>query len=375
MSLVENMRVIIIRRALNASFSMDVYADGIASGLRATRPDWEVVELMPQTYAVKNSLFNGLWKYYQRYWAFPAIVKQQQADVFHVVDHSDGHIVYWLKKANKSVVVTCHDLINFIQPENISDQAKLPWLSTFAWKSAVKGINQADRIITVSAHTAKDVMQIFRVQPDRITVAPNAVEPEFQPLASAQQLRQKYQISPKAICLLNVGSNHPRKNVSTVLKVLKLLRDRDISAHFLKAGSDFTTEQKSLLQEYNLTDCVTYLGKPDRSSLVEIYNAADILLSPSLYEGFGITVLEAMACGTPVITSNVTSLPEVTGDAAIVLDPLDAEAMAQAVCRIQQDDDLRQSLIEKGLARAKLFTWEKTAEQISEVYEHLVNRT
>lgn len=369
----KTMRVAIVRRALNASFSMDVYADGIISGLKTVRPDWEIVELVPQPNTAKKSLLSGIKKYYQRYWAFPAIVKKQQVDVFHIIDHSDGHIVYWLKNSGTPLVVTCHDLINFLQPENIGDQAQLPWLSTFVWKAAAKGICQADRIVTVSAHTAKDVTQILGVQPDRITVAPNAVEPLFHPLASANELRQKYQIPPETICLLNVGSNHPRKNVFTALKVLKVLRDQGVSAHFLKTGADFTTEQRTFLQAHHLTDCATYLGKPDRSSLVEIYNAADILLAPSLYEGFGITLLEAMACGTPVIASNTTSLPEVVGDAAIVLDPMDAQAMAQAVCHISQDAAYRQLLIEKGLARAKLFTWQKTAEQIAEVYEHLIH--
>lgn len=114
---------------------------------------------------------------------------------------------------------------------------------------------------------------------------------------------------------------------------------------------------------------MTYLGKPDKCTLVQIYNAADILLSPSLYEGFGMTILEAMACGTPVITSNVTSLPEVAGDAAVLVDPTDVQAMVETICRLHNDSVYRQELSSKGLARARLFTWEATAEQIATTYE------
>ena len=372
------MRVAIVRRAPNASFSMDVYADGLVSGLKTIRPDWEIVELSPgNTPSNKgNAILNGLKKYYQRYWQYPIEVKSHKADIFHIIDHSDGHIAYWLRKANQLNVVTCHDLINLLQPENISDQAKLPLISTAIWKYAVQGIRQADHIVTVSAHTAKDVTQLLNIQPEQITVAPNAVESLFQPLPPEQlvKLRQRYRISPDTTCLLNVGSNHPRKNVFTILRTLQALKQKELPVHLLKTGADFTSEQKVFLQTHNLEGCVTYVGKPNRATLVEIYNAADILLSPSLYEGFGITVLEAMACGTPVIASNVTSLPEVVGDAGVLVNPTDVDAISAAVYRLREDLAYRQGLIKAGFARAKAFTWEKTAERVAEVYEKFLQK-
>jgi glycosyltransferase involved in cell wall biosynthesis len=351
---------------------MDVYADGLIHGLKTVRPDWEIVELVPN-YSSNNTLIHGLAKYYQRYWHYPQTVHKYPADIFHIIDHSDGHIAYWLKKNGKPVAVTCHDLINFLQPENISDQARLPFISSAIWKFAVKSIRQADHIISVSEYTAKDITQILKIQPKNLTVVPNAVEPIFQPLRKEQteSIRQKHQISADTICLLNVGSNHPRKNIFTILKALKILKNQGISINFLKTGADFTTEQKTYIQTHKLE--VTYLGKPDKSTLVQIYNIADILISPSLYEGFGMTILEAMGCGTPVITSNVTSLPEVAGDAAITLNPTDEQAIAQAVCNIHHNPTYRQSLIQKGLHRVKSFTWEKTAEQIAQVYEKILH--
>jgi len=249
-------------------------------------------------------------------------------------------------------------------------------ISTAIWKYAVQGIRQADHIVTVSAHTAKDVTQLLNIQPEQITVAPNAVESLFQPLPPEQlvKLRQRYRISPDTTCLLNVGSNHPRKNVFTILRTLQALKQKELPVHLLKTGADFTSEQKVFLQTHNLEGCVTYVGKPNRATLVEIYNAADILLSPSLYEGFGITVLEAMACGTPVIASNVTSLPEVVGDAGVLVNPTDVDAISAAVYRLREDLAYRQGLIKAGFARAKAFTWEKTAERVAEVYEKFLQK-
>ncbi|BAU05794.1 glycosyltransferase family 4 protein [Fischerella sp. NIES-3754] len=371
------MRVAIVRRLPKASFSMDVYADGLVSGLKAVRPDWEIIELTPRSYSLTNkktSWLQGIEKYYERYWRYPATVRQQVADVFHIIDHSDAHIVQWLRKTNQPVVVTCHDLINFIYPENIQDQAKLPVVSMAAWKYAIKGLKQSDRIICVSNHTAKDAMQLLHTPAARLKVVHNGVESDFYPLPAEEILafRQQQGLTPDTICLLNVGSNHPRKNVITILQVLEILNSQGMRIHFWKTGADFTKEQKTFIQKHNLNSCIKYLGKPDKNILRQIYNAADILLAPSVYEGFGITILEAMACQTAVISSNVTSLPEVVGDAGILVEPLDVSAMVEAIQQIQQDSSYHQQLIERGLVRAKEFTWEKAASQVAEVYESLV---
>jgi glycosyltransferase involved in cell wall biosynthesis len=350
---------------------MDVYADGLISGLKTVRPDWEFIQIIPKQRYEGSSLLNGLKKYYQRYWNYPQYVKNQDVDLFHIIDHSDGHLAYWLRSTGKPTVITCHDLINFLQPENVSTQARLPFISMAAWKFAVRGLGKADRIISVSAHTAKDVEKILNIESERLTVIPNAVDSLFRPLPQkdVEELRQQYQVPPDTVCLLNVGSNHPRKNVFTILKVVAVLKHKGVPVYLLKTGEDFTEEQKLFIQNHHLGDCISYIGKPDKPSLVRIYNAADILLSPSLYEGFGLTILEAMACGTAVVTSNVTSLPEVAGDAAILVNPLDVRAIVEAVSHLYENHSDRKTLIEKGLARTKDFTWEKTAEKVAIVYE------
>ena len=370
------MRIAIVRRAAGDSFSMDVYADALVSGLKTVRPDWEIIELAPAIYKHKNrSLLNGLNKYYQHYWKYPLDIKRQEVDIFHVIDHSHGHLCYWLKHTGKPVVVTCHDLINFIQPENGRTQAVIPAISTPVWKLSVKGIREADRIITVSAHTAKDVEQILNIKSQELTVVPNAVEPIFRPISQTEvdDFRRRNGILPETTCILNVGSNHPRKNVLTILKSIQALLAKGLPVHFFKTGEELKGELKTFIDSHNLNTNITYLGKPDKETLVKIYNAADILLAPSLYEGFGMTILEAMACGTPAIASNVASLPEVAGDAGMLVNPMNIQEIIEAVCRLRNDPELYQKLIDKGLNRAKLFTWEKTAEQVANIYSNLVN--
>jgi glycosyltransferase involved in cell wall biosynthesis len=369
------MRVVIAR--MMPELSMDVYADGIISGLRTVRPSWEIVDLKPHPVDRRSgSVLLRVKKYYERFWRFPQQVTQQVADIFHIIDPSEAHITYWLKKKHQPVVVTCHDLANFYYQDNLQGSVELPFVSRAMWLHALKGMKYADRVVAVSSVTAKDTTQILNIEPARISVIPNAVEPIFQPLPQeqAKAFRQKSGISLQTVCLLNVGSNHPRKNLSTILKVLENLQRRGLPIHLWKVGADFTDEQKAFIQTQGLENHVSYLGKPDKSTLVQIYNGADMLIAPSLHEGFGITLLEAMACGIPVITSKVSAMPEVVGNAGVLVDPTDCQAIADAVCHLHNNHDYYQELVNKGLVRAQSFTWKKTAEQIAEIYEKLLSQ-
>lgn len=370
------MRVAIARTM--PEFSMNVYTDGLISGLRIVRPDWEILDLVPEPIDRKSkSLLLRVRKYYERFWNFPRLVKRQKADIVHIIDAAEAHIVYWLCQTNHHTVVTCHDLINYFYADNRQASVQLPFISHKMWLYAIHGMTFADRIISVSNNTAKDTHQILHIEPSRITVVPNAVEQIFQPLPSIEidSLYQKYEISSESLCLLNVGSDHQRKNLLNILKAVKILCDQALPIIFFKVGSDFTAEQQALIAEQQLNSCVRYLGKPDKATLVQIYNLADILVTPSLFEGFGMTILEAMACGTPVITSNVSSMPDVAGDAGLLIDPQSPEAIAREVERLYYDRDLYQTYVTKGLARVQSFTWEAAAEQVARVYENLVRPT
>ena len=368
------MRVAILRREPQFSFSMDVYANGIAYGLRKVRPDWEIWELMPKIPSNSaNSLVKGLQKYYHRYWHYPRRLRHQQVDIFHIIDHSDAHLVYWLKQFGQPQVVTCHDLINLVRPETFWGKARFPLISMATWKWAIGGMERADRIIAVSEHTARDITQHLKPKSSEITVIPNAVDRKFHCLDSdtIEAFRQQHNLTAECFYLLNVGSNNARKNVATVLKVLAQLKKQGLKVNFWKAGTGFDREQQAFIQTHNLEPNITYWGEPDDATLIKLYNTADVLVSPSLYEGFGMTILEAMACGTSVVTSKVSSLPEVAGDAAILTEPTDVAAITAAISRLQEDATWRQSLIERGLERVKQFSWAVTAEQVAQVYEQL----
>lgn len=367
------MRVGILRREPNFSFSMGVYADGIVKGLQIVRPDWEILEFAPAI-DTKNdwpAFLKGINKYCERYYTYPQRLKPVDVDLFHIIDHSEGYLISWLNSFGKPTVVTCHDLINLVQPDTFKNRARFPALSMAAWKWAITGMESANQVITVSAHTAKDVVNNLQVNPEQITIVPNAVDRKFCPLSPEEikTFRQQQGLSPDTFCLLNVGSNNLRKNVSTVLKVLLTLKNKGLPVHFWKVGTGFNQVQNQFIEANGLTDYITYQGEPDDHTLVQFYNSADVLVAPSFYEGFGMTILEAMACGTPVVTSNVTSLPEVAGDAAILAPPQDVSAISAGIVHLWQDKDFRQSMQYKGLERVKRFTWENTAEQIARVYE------
>lgn len=357
-------------------FSMDVYANGLIAGIKTVRPNWEIIELAPQSFdrGTRSTLIRAQ-KAYERFWRFPKQVQQQTADIFHVIDHSDAHIVRWLRQTGKPVVVTCHDLINIVYPDNLKGSVRLPIVSDRLGRYSIGGMQYADAIVAVSAETAKNISKVLNIEPDRVTVIPNAVDSLFHPLpeVESQDFRHQLNVSPDTFCLLNVGGNHPRKNLMGILKALKLIKQNGLSVQFWKISDDFTDEDKYFIQANKLGDSIQYLGCVDKPTLVRAYNAADVLVAPSFHEGFGITLLEAMACGTPVITSNVSAMPEVVSDAGILVDPYNSQAIADAVYRLHNDLIYYQELQKEGIQRVQLFTWEKVAEQISRVYEKIMS--
>lgn len=369
------MRVAIVRTMPN--FSMDVYADSIIDGLRTVRPNWEIIDFRPKPLdRSSRSIWIRLQKGYERFWHFPKIVRQQQADIYHIIEAAEAHAVYGLRRDQKTAVVTCHDLINFHSQENLQGSVQVPFISRYLWLRGVRGMEKADHIVAVSDATAKEITQILDVGSGHITVTPNGVDPAFKPLSADQiaLIRQQQKLSSNTLCLLNVGSDHPRKNVLTILKTVERLKKQGLSICFWKVSADFTDEEKAFIRNHNLASCVSYLGKPTLPELVQLYGAADILVAPSLHEGFGLTLLEAMATGTPVVTSNVSAMPEVAGDAAALVDPTDVRAIAAAIHRIHHEDAYREDLIQKGLKRAKQFTWQATAEKIAQIYETLLDK-
>ncbi|MGI0495404.1 glycosyltransferase family 4 protein [Alkalinema pantanalense CENA528] len=354
---------------------MDVYADNLVQSLRQIRPHWKITECAPHSSGNWRS-GTGLRKYYERYWNHPRDVVEQSGDMFHVIDHTHAHVARWLQAQGKPVVVTCHDLVPLTHPETVQAESRLPALSAMAWRYSANGLKCADQVLCVSSHTAGDVVQHLNIPHQRTTVIHSAVNNQFRSIdpAIVHDFRQRHLANPQELVLLHVGSNQVRKNISNILKALKRVQDRGIPARLWRVGDGFTAEQTAYIEQAGLSDRITQFENIDQSKLVTLYNAADITLFPSFYEGFGFPVLESMACGTPVITSNTSSLPEVAGNAAILIDPTQPKTMADAIEWLHQDSNYRKQLIQQGSQWVKQFQWKITAEKTAQLYEQVLER-
>jgi glycosyltransferase involved in cell wall biosynthesis len=373
------MKVCVICTLPQTSVSMGVYADALTGGLRAVRPDWDIVAWVPPARAAYTHLpfpLSSVLKYWERFVGYPKTIARIDADIFHIVEHSEAHIVNWLSKKNKKTVATCHDLINFYYLIDIQDGARYPFLSRFAWKYGVRQLRRCDRIIAISTKTRVDVVNYIGVDQKKIVLVPNGIDENFRQLRSDEKkaFRAEKKWRDETIYILNVGSNAPRKNVITVLKSVLVMRASGASVVFVKVGADFSSAEKAFIADHELEMCVEFAESVSQDSLISYYNCADVLVAPSIAEGFGLTLIEAMACGLPVITANVSAMPEIVGDAAALVDPLDVDAIVKEIMVLRNSDDVRKARIEKGLLHARPFTWVKAAETIARVYEGLVAR-
>lgn len=263
------------------------------------------------------------------------------------------------KKIKKILVV--HDLVPVLYPETMANYNHLVHKLFFE-----KSIKTADAIIAVSQATKKDIIRHFRIAPEKIVVIHEGVKETFSPPEEEKilSLRQKYGLSKPYI--LNVGTLEPKKNHITLLKAFKRLKiDWDlviIGKKGWKAESFF-----SALKELKLSERVKILGYLPAEDLPAFYAGSEIFIFPSLYEGFGLPLLEAMACGASVICSNVSSLPEIGGDAVLYFNPNSVEELVCQIERLIGDTKLKERLKEKGKERAKEFSWQKTAEKTLKV--------
>jgi glycosyltransferase involved in cell wall biosynthesis len=238
-----------------------------------------------------------------------------------------------------------------------------------------RAVESADGIIAVSENTRRDLAELLGVPTERVDVIYHAADERFRPLddQAAKEFCQEHDLPESFI--LWVGILEPRKNLEVLLRALTILRDKEKELHhkLVVAGAKGWLYENTikLVDELRLADDVIFFGTASVADLLLLYNGARLFVFPSLYEGFGLPPLEAMACGTPVVCSRTSSLPEVLGEAALYFDPLDAEALAEAIQRLAEDEGLRQELRQRGLEQAAKFSWQKTAEQTLAVYRRV----
>jgi glycosyltransferase involved in cell wall biosynthesis len=271
-------------------------------------------------------------------------------------------------------LLTIHDLSFVRHPD-----AFVPALRRYLERVVPRSIERADVVLADSAHTRADLVSLFGISPDRVEVILPGVDARFQPAPSSttsptsgaerprsERLRKRYAIGEKPY-VLSVGTLQPRKNYVRLIQAFSQSRaSTNENTELLIAGGRGWLFQ-DIVEEAEKHDCVRLLGFVDDEDLPALYRGATLFAFPSLYEGFGLPVLEAMACGVPVVCSETSSLPEVAGDAALLVDPLDVDGLNEALDRAIEDEEQRQTMIERGLARAAHFTWERSAQQLLDV--------
>lgn len=294
--------------------------------------------------------------------SIPWTLLQVRADVFH-----EPHYVLpplaWCRS-----VVTIHDCIHLRFPQYLPKRGGLAYARTQMGLAA----RRSDRILTVSEASKRDILEFFDVPPGKVTVIHNAIDDRFSvppPEDAVRRVRERYQLEgPFA---LYVGNVKPHKNVERLIDAVHLVRQSGLDDLRLVVIGDELSKNASLrraVHRYNLHKYVRFLGFLPDDLLAIVYRLAAVFVFPSLYEGFGLPPLEAMASGTPVVTSNVSSLPEVAGDAALLVDPTSPDAIADAMRRVITDPALAADLRTRGLARAREFSWERSVRQIRDIY-------
>ncbi len=292
-------------------------------------------------------------------WIQPWTLCQIGADLVH------GPVFVGPLLAPCPVVVTIHDL-SFIRFPTLFRPANRLYLKVLTHLSA----HRARRLIAVSAYTAAETTRLLGVSPERIDVVYHGVDPVFRPLPADEvaAFRQRRGLPERFV--LFVGTLEPRKNLVRLVEAFARIHENGGRVGLVLAGGKgwLYDELFARVEALGLSKEVIFPGYVMNDELPLWYNAATALAYPSLYEGLGLPVLEAQACGTPVLTSNISSLPEAAGDAALMVDPYDVEALASGLNRLLRDQLLRRELQEHGLAHARQFTWPHTAQETTRVY-------
>jgi glycosyltransferase involved in cell wall biosynthesis len=369
--------------------SMDRYASRLVLGLRDAAPNIEVTLAHPiggltteggvpaggrasdPTLARLPPVRLGeVHRYYRRYRTYPARVRRAAGDVLHVLDHSYAHLL--LGRGTRPAVVTVHDLLPLITVRRRGSGLRNRIRDRLLGR-VLDGLRQADAWIASTEWLRTDLAE-WLGRDERIHVIPYGVDEGFFRTSEANReaTRKQWGLPPEAFVVLHVGSVGERKNVPTLLESLRGLRDLGLKAWLLQVGGAFTQEQRARIRAAGLEEFVRATGPVGETVLRAAYRAADALQFPSLYEGFGFPVLEAMASGLPVVTSGAGGLAEAAGDAAVMVSERTTEPYVEALKRIAEDGEWRDTLVARGRSHAQRFRWSETARLTAEVYRSLV---
>ncbi len=286
---------------------------------------------------------------------------RSQDDIVHLSNQNFARFALFTKNP---YIVTVHDVIRFcfdFAKETISERILL--------KLDIMSIKRASHIIAVSKHTKSDLIDYLKIPEDRISVIYNGIDHSIFKPYNVKIIDKPH--------ILYVGSERPRKNLDRLIEAFAMLKRELPELKLVKVGepgrsSDYRRRTMRKLDSLGVTQDVIFVNYTAELDLAHYYSSATLLAYPSLYEGFGLPPVEAMACGCPVVASNTSSLPEVVGEAGIMVDPYDTGSLAQAMREVLTNSKLRDEMVRRGLEQSKNFLWEKAAEQTQKVYDEVL---
>jgi len=336
------------------------YVKNLVENLVKVGPKNEYLLISPKTEKDFSTPQRWIWDQIR----FPFQAKKAKVDLLHQPCFSAP--VFYPGK----VVVTCNDLISIFFPENLPLASRL-----FYSKWEPFSYRRADHIIAISEHTKKDILALLNIPEEKITVIPLAASKEFRPIKSPKKLKAvqaKYQTGSDYI--LHVSTIEPRKNLPFLVRAYALAVREGVDAKLVITGKKgwYYGGLFKLVDELNLKNQVIFTGYVEDQDMPALYSGAKAFVFPSQYEGFGLPPLEAMACGTPVISSNTSSMPEVIGSAGILIAPKDERLWARNIINVLKDKGLAKNMSDWGLRQAKKFSWAEAARKTIEVYEKVL---
>jgi len=292
----------------------------------------------------------------------PLDLRRERVDLF----HAPHYVLPPLVRCPS--VVTIHDCIHLMFPQYLPNR----WSLAYARTSITLAAKRSTRVLTVSESSKRDILRYVDIPPGKIDVIYNAYDERFRDEPNEEavaRVRERFQLQDQFV--LYAGNVKPHKNLERLIEAFHLVRSRGLdNLKLVMIGDDISkyTALRRAVHRHQLHKYVRFLGFLPLDTLAVLYRLAGVFVFPSLYEGFGLPPLEAMASGTPVVTSNVSSLPEVAGDAAVLVDPYNASSIADGIYRVLTDDTLRQELKRRGLQRSTQFSWESSVRRVREIY-------
>ncbi len=330
--------------------------------------------------ALPNSIYKGARKAgfdLQTFFTTYPIALAKETDknaVLHLTSQNQASAIAF--SSHPRTVVTVHDLITSIYAGNKELGGYLKVYDRVFDQLALRGLKKATFLIADSEQTRLDIIKFTGYPSERIRVVPLGIDhSQFRPIELPTEFLFRYNLRTSTPYVLYVGSEDPRKNLRRLLEAFAGLSKVRPEVRLLKVGAArFEQERRDLtsfIERLGLKEKVLFFDQVSDKDLTYFYNIAQVFVFPSLYEGFGLPPLEAMACGTPVISSNASSLPEVIGEAGLIVNPLDVEEMSRAIEQVLGNRQLQSDLRKRGFDQAARFTWEKTAQQTLEVYRQI----